>query len=236
MWEGAHVIDANSLSLGDAVVPQLHKRLRDRIVSCELTPGQRISETEIANAYNVSRQPVRETFIKLAEKRLLSIRPQRGTYVRRISVPDALTARFIREAVEVDLVRRAVARVTPEMMRALDEQIAQQRVAAQSDDPAVFMRLDEAFHRSLAECADAPAVSDYLDDLNIEMNRVRNISARQFSPEKLVPQHAAIVDAIRDRDSDAAESAMRLHLHEFNKDLPKIIEANPDYFEGVEAL
>jgi len=227
---------ALSLSLEEAVVPQLHKILRARIVSCELAPGQRISETEIASTYQVSRQPVREAFIKLAERNLVSIRPQRGTYIRRISVPDALTARFIREAVEVDLVRRAVARTSAQMVATLDAQILEQQQAARADDPAAFMRLDEAFHRSLARFADAPAVSEYLDDLNVPMNRVRSISARQFSPEKLVVQHAAIVDRIRHGDADGAEAAMRAHLQEFNKDLPKIIAACPDYFDGSEAL
>lgn len=230
------ITQAIPLSLEGAVVPQLHERLRDLIVSCELPPGQRISETEIAAAYQVSRQPVREAFIKLAERQLVSIRPQRGTYVRRISVPAARTARFIREAVEVDLVRRAVKRVTPAMIAAFDDLIAQQHAAANADDPAAFMRLDEAFHKSLAEFADAPEVSEYLDDLNVQMNRVRNISARQFSPKNLVLQHAAIVDAIRNKNAKAAERAMRAHLREFNNDLPKIIAAYPDYFEGTEVL
>jgi DNA-binding GntR family transcriptional regulator len=227
--------EAISLSLEGAVVPQLHKRLRDRIVSCDLAPGQRISETEIAAAYQVSRQPVREAFIKLAERQLVSIRPQRGTYIRRISVPAALTARFIREAVEVDLVKRAITRVTPDMIAALDAQIAEQRKAVKADDPAAFMQLDETFHKSLAEYAEAPEVSEYLEDLNVQMNRVRNISAREFSPGNLVVQHKAIVDALRNGDADAAEAAMRTHLREIKKDLPKIIASYPDYFEGNEA-
>ena len=227
--------EAIPLSLEGAVVPQLHKRLRDRIVSCDLAPGQRISETEIAAAYQVSRQPVREAFIKLAERQLVIIRPQRGTYIRRISVPAALTARFIREAVEVELVKRAITRVTPEMIASLDAQIVTQQEVARADDPAAFMQLDEAFHKSLAEIAEAPEVSDYLEDLNVQMNRVRNISAREFSPGKLVEQHAAIVDALRNRDAETAEAAMRTHMREIKKDLPKIIATYPDYFEGKEA-
>ncbi|MEM8729384.1 MAG: GntR family transcriptional regulator [Pseudomonadota bacterium] len=224
------------LSLEDPVVPQLHDRLRARIVSCDLSPGQRISETEIAEAYQVSRQPVREAFIKLAEKKLVSIRPQRGTYIQRISLRAALTARFVREAIEVDLLRRMVDRITPEIIAELDAQIAQQTTAAQADDPAVFMQMDEAFHASLATYADAPSVSEYLSDLNVEMNRVRNISAREFSPQKLVTQHAAIVDGLRRRDIDAAEAALREHLREINNDLPRIIAAYPDYFESTEGL
>lgn len=224
------------LSLENAVSPQLHRRLRDRIVSCELAPGQRISETEIAASYEVSRQPVREAFIKLAEENLVSIRPQRGTFIKRISVSAALTARFIRESVEADLVRRVAEIRTPEMITELSSQIEQQQITADAADPAEFMRLDEVFHKLIAKYATAPEVSDYLDGLNLPMTRVRNISAREFSPGKLVSQHASIVEAIKKGSSKSADKAMRNHLREIKKDLPQVVETYPDYFEDTQAL
>ena len=227
--------DQTKLNEG-AVVPQLHLILRDRIVSGDLIPGQRVSETEFAKAYNISRQPVRETFIKLAEEDLVVVKPQRGTFVTRISVPAVLTARFIREAVEVDIVRIATDRATPDMIAALDDAIAQQRITAKSGTPAEFMQLDQAFHNQLAEFAGKPDVAHYLRVLSIPVNRVRNISARQFSPDKLVAQHAKIVDEMRQNNATAAAEQMRIHLREINTDLPQIVQANPDFFEGTQTL
>jgi len=224
------------LSPEGTVTPQLHEQLRNQIVRCELPPGHRLSETDIASKFEVSRQPVREAFIKLAEERLVSIRPQRGTFVRRISVSATLTERFIREAVEADLVCRAVERATSEMVSALEAQIEHQKIAAEAGNPIEFMRLDEAFHRMLAHYAEAPKISDYLEVLKVQMNRVRHISAQEFSPEKLVVQHAAITDAFGLGDVAAAEDAMRMHLREINKDLPQIVQTFPDYFEDIEAL
>ncbi len=224
------------LSLENAVSPQLHKRLRDRIVSCELAPGQRISETEIAASYEVSRQPVREAFIKLAEENLVSIRPQRGTFIKRISVSAALTARFIREAVEADLVRSVVDNVTPELIAELESQLALQQKAVQASAPDEFMHLDESFHKSLANYARSPEVSDYLEGLNLPMTRVRNISAREFSPGKLLTQHTAIVEAIKKGNAKSADKAMRAHLREIKKDLPQVVATYPDYFEDTEVL
>lgn len=219
-----------------AVVPQLHQLLRDRIINCDLEPGQRLSETEFAKVYDVSRQPVREAFIKLANEKLVIVRPQRGTFVRLISVPDTLTSRFVREAVEVDLIRRVVDRATPEIVAELEAQIELQREVAETGTPAEFMRLDEAFHRRLAEVAGKLEISEYLLALNLQINRVRNISARLFEPDKLVVQHAAIVTAIRAEDATMAEGEMREHLRKVKEDLPHIILANPDYFEGAEIL
>ena len=98
------------------------------------------------------------------------------------------------------------------------------------------MRLDDVFHKTLASCAQAPDVFVCLEGLNLPMNRTRHISAREFSPTKLVSQHAAIVEAINNSDPNSAEQAMRTHLREIIKDLPQVIATYPDYFEHVEAL
>ena len=63
---------------------QLHRHLRGAIIRGEIQPGQALSESEIAKQYSMSRQPVREAFIKLAEERLVVILPQRGTFVVKI--------------------------------------------------------------------------------------------------------------------------------------------------------
>lgn len=215
---------------GVAVGPQLYASLRERIVRGDLTPGARLSESDIASAYCLSRQPVREAFIKLAEQHLVEVRPQRGTYVGLISVADVRTARFIREAVEVDIIRTVVETADATALAALDSQVATQR-ALNADAPSQdFMLLDEKFHRTLAELAGQAAVADHLQELNVQMDRVRHISARQFARDKSVIQHAELVGAIRARDAHRAEKAMRTHLREIMLDLPSIVAAHPDFF------
>lgn len=227
-------VKAQAILQDGAVGPQLHRLLRGRIISCELPPGARVSETEFAAAYRVSRQPVREAFIKLAEEGLVVIRPQRGTFVARISVPEVMTARFIREAVESDIVRRVAEIATPETDAALDRLIAAQRAASDTATPAEFMRLDDDFHHFLARAAGQEAVWKYLDGLKTQMNRVRHISAMQFAPGKLIDQHAAVVATIRARDVAAAEAAIRAHLREIIADLPDVVAAHPDFFDDQE--
>ena len=64
------------------------------------------------------------------------------------------------------------------------------------------------------------------------MNRVRHISARQLSRERLINQHSDVVEAIRRHDPAGAEAAMRLHLREIVADLPGIVAAQPEVFAG----
>lgn len=217
-----------------AVGPQLHRILRDRIIRGDIPPGARLSETEIAASYSVSRQPVREAFIKLAEEALVEVRPQRGTFVGLISVPAVTTSRFIREAVEADIVRRLAETADDAAIAALDAQIAAQNALGATATGETFMAADEQFHRTLANLAGQAAVADYLEDLKIQMNRVRHISARQPSRSKLIAQHAEVVEAIRAHDPPRAEAAMRAHLREILADLPGVVAAHPDFFTSAE--
>ena len=227
---------AQILEQGAAVGPQLHRLLRDRILSGDIAPGARLSESDIASAYAVSRQPVRETFIKLAEGGLVEVRPQRGTFVSLISVPAVMTARFIREAIEADIVRRLAMKSDAAIMARLDACLASQRALPPEAPGAEFILLDEEFHRSLAESIGQAAVADHLEDLKTHMNRVRHISARQLARDRLIAQHEDVVEAIRARDPARAEAAMRLHMHEIVIDLPGIVAAQGECFTGAEML
>jgi DNA-binding GntR family transcriptional regulator len=227
---------SEGLEQNAAVGPQVYRVLRDRIIRGDIAPGARLSEAELAVAYGTSRQPVREAFIKLSEEALVEVRPQRGTFASLISVPAVMTARFIREAVEADIVRIVAQRIDDAGMARLDACIADQHRLGKNSTGDDFMRVDEDFHRCLAEIAGQTEVSDHLEGLKTQMNRVRHISARKFSRARLVAQHEDVVTAIRARNSDQAEAAMRLHLREIVADLPEIVTELPRCFTGASAV
>lgn len=194
-----------------------------------MKPGRRLSEQEISVAMGLSRQPVREAFIRLAGEGLLEIRPQRGTFVSRISTQDVLDSRFVREAVEADLARRAARNADDALIADLDALLRQQE-AAMGADPSNFMRLDEAFHRVLAAAAGKAQVWLYIQKLKSQMDRVRYLVAADMPRETLIAQHREILDAVAARDQSRAEAAMRAHLRQVLDDLPKIAASYPDYF------
>lgn len=213
-----------------ATAPQVYDWLRGAILSCELPPGERLSETEIGNRIGVSRQPVREAFIRLAAEGLAEVRPQRGTYVSRISTSAVLSARLIREAVESDLIRMLAPVADEALLKCLDDQIEQQRNAIADQNVTAFVNLDDRFHRLLAVAAGHEAVWVVLDGLKSQMNRLRHITARTFDISKLIGQHEAIIAGLRDHDPSRAEQAMRLHLRELLNDLPEIARSRPEIF------
>lgn len=214
-----------------AVAPQLRLILRSRIIRNDLRPMSRLSEPELAKDYAVSRQPVREAFITLVNEGLLEIRPQRGTFVKRIDYASVLNGRFVREAVEADIVRQLAQHPDTALIQDLRQQLTHQSDVAQVNT-AQFIELDEAFHRTLARAAGVGKAWEYLNAIKSQMDRVRFISNEEFPIARLIKQHEAIVDMIEAADVSAAEQAMRLHLREILNSLPKIQTLYPGYFEG----
>lgn len=219
-----------TIAPGRPAAPQMVAILREAILRGDMAPGLRLSEQEIAAAVRISRQPVREAFIRLAGDGLVEIRPQRGTFVTRISVREVNASRFVREAVEADLVRRAAATADAALAAELDELLELQK-GAMDADPSRFMHLDESFHHRLAEAAGKAQAWRYIQKLKSQMDRVRFLVAAAMPRETLIAQHRRIIEAVVARDADGAEQAMRMHLRQISLDLPMMIAAQPDFFQ-----
>lgn len=212
-----------------SVVDQLYAALRAAIIDHALPPGARISEAEVAQQYGISRQPAREAFIKLANEGLLEIRPQRGTFVAKISLTDVMDARFVREAVEADIAKLLAAAPDPVVIADLLAQLTRQQdlIGGSARD---FMEADEIFHRTLADAAGKSKAWEIVVAMKAQMDRVRFLSSMHFPVDRLIEQHRDIVDGIAEGNAARADEGMRLHLRGILTDLPVIKQERPEYF------
>ncbi|VFS45656.1 Uncharacterized HTH-type transcriptional regulator ydfH [Budvicia aquatica] len=140
--------------------------------------------------FNVSRQPVREAFIKLSETGLVQILPQRGTFVMKISAKRVADGRFIREAVESAIIRRVALAITPEHLLQLKHNLHRQELAASNKRTKEFLELDDEFHRTFTQIIDCPMAWETIESIKATMDRVRFMSLADVSPpESLIEQH-----------------------------------------------
>jgi GntR family transcriptional regulator, rspAB operon transcriptional repressor len=205
--------------------------LRDDIVSMALKPGDVISESDIAARYGVSRQPVREAFIRLAQQGLLLIRPKRATVVKKISPDGVRQSRFIRESIEVEIIRRVASNPGPDVKEILAGLIADQEAASAANDSRRFHQLDELFHRTLARLAGVEYAWQLIDDHKMQLDRVRYLTLGVSSSQRAIAEHKIIAGAVSKGDVAGAEAAMRAHLGRAELLLNQTIEDFPDYFE-----
>jgi DNA-binding GntR family transcriptional regulator len=214
-----------------SIAEQVFRTLRSSIVTLALRPATALSEQDIANRLKVSRQPVREAFIKLSEIGLVRVLPQRGTYVTKISAKEVMDARFVREAVECAIARRASAGIGKTAIDELRHIIGEQRKAARAKDEGAFFVLDDAFHRSLASAADCAYAWKIVEEAKGQMDRVRFLSIPDTMPTEVpIVQHQTILTAIEAGDAAEAERTMQDHLREILKTMPKLELKFPEMF------
>ena len=212
--------------------PYLYGALRDLIVRAELAPGERLSESELGDRLGVSRTPVREALGRLRDDRLVEVRPQIGTFVARISPQAVSDAQFIREALECTAVRVSAELADEESMAQIEENLLAQGRAVEREDLDSWQLLDDTFHRSLCDLSGHPAVWPVNERAKSHLNRLRRLSLTM--PDYLstmVDAHRAVSDAVARHDPDGAEAALREHLRAVLREVPKIREQHPDYFE-----
>jgi GntR family transcriptional regulator, rspAB operon transcriptional repressor len=216
---------------------QVYRLLLRDIVRCAAKPGQPLSEKDVAATLGVSRTPVREAFLQLAEEGLLVISPQRGTAVARISTRQVRQAQFIREALE-----RAVLAVSCQNARAdraglaglaeLDTALYWQRQAVARDDYAAFYEADEFFHAELARRSGLDEVGRVAGGARVHLNRVRWLSLpERGGVDAAITQHAQIASAVAAGDTRRADEVLTAHLRTVLDALPAIRQRFPGYFD-----
>ena len=213
-------------------VDDIFDHLRKQIETLALKPGDRISEAEIEAQFGVSRQPVRDAFSRLANQDLLLIRPQRATEVRRFSVRTIEKARFIRAAVEKEVLVRAATHCDADGAARLAQSLDEQKEAVSKVDYEAFGQLDYGFHKILCSVAKA----DYaFDVILVEKSKIDRLCMLGHDREQRLPDlfedHKAIARAVIDHDPSTAVETGMIHLSRLDETLERIKSSNASYFE-----
>jgi DNA-binding GntR family transcriptional regulator len=211
-----------------AGVQSIHGTLRQDIITLRLAPGEKLSENELALRFGTSRAPVREALIRLVEEGLIEVLPQRGSFVTRISLRAMQRARFVREALEVAVVRRAAERgLSALAKKRVHATLAEQKKARGNAER--FTLADDAFHRAITDDVGIAQIWAVLEREKSQLDRIRFLSLPAVTPvDALITQHKDIVAAISRREPDAAEEAMRVHLSEVLKIAETLAAEHPD--------
>lgn len=209
----------------------IYRALRDDIVSMRRKPGKPIVEKQIAEARGVSRTPVREALLRLADEGLVDIFPQSGTFVSRIPVAALPEAILIRKALEQATARYAARQADPAQVAQLRTSLALQREALEAADTQRFHDADEAFHALIAEVAGYPGFWTLTQQVKVQVDRFRRLTLP--APGRMasvIDQHTAIVDAIAAHDADGAAERMTVHLDGLLTSIESTRISNPCYF------
>ncbi len=215
----------------DAVFDYLH----EEILSLNLRPGDKISEAEIAAQFGVSRQPVRDAFSRLANEDLLLIRPQRATEVKRFSMREIKKSRFVRTAVEKEVLLCASLHCDASGAAMLDAAIAEQEEAVAAKNVEKFGLLDYEFHKSLCKIAQADFAFDVILNEKSKVDRLCMLGlSKDARMPDLVNDHRGIAAAVKNNDPERAIEIGMFHLSRLDETIERISDTNANYFDPSE--
>ncbi|MBB4692504.1 GntR family transcriptional regulator [Paractinoplanes abujensis] len=202
-------LPAGAPSLADAVA----KAVRDGVAAGQLVPDRTYSVYQLADLLGVSRSPVREGMLRLAEAGLVEIRRNRGFRVLRPRAHDVEEIVEIRLALEPAAAAKAALSGTDEEHATVREALAAMASAVARGDEAAFWPADRALHDLLLRTAGnnrSAAIVAQLRSATALLGPPTTASGRTLA--EIHAEHEPVVMAVLRRDGPAAEAAMRAHL------------------------
>lgn len=214
-----------------SIADQIYDELRRMVVQLDLPPGHALSEKTTAELFNVSRTPVREAILRLADHGLVTVAPQFGTFIAAIDPDEVRQAQFMREHLEVAIAMRLCDMDGLDLSPARDL-IVQQNAVASSGDFARFTVLDDQMHAWLFDKAGMGRLWSAIHVKKAHLDRIRFLHVPEPGKIKQVAeQHVAILDAIGAADRATTEARVREHTSGSVVYLETLLVERPELFE-----
>jgi len=198
-----------------ALYEEVAELLRQRIFSRELAPGSWIDELKIAEAYGISRTPLREALKVLAAEGLVTMKVRRGAYVTEVSERDLADVYHLLGLLEADAAGVAATIATEAQIEALRQVHRELEDAARpgAQDRERFFEVNERFHMLLLDVANNRWRDQMVADLRkvMKLNR-HNSLLKSGRVEESLNEHRALMAAIAARDPALAAQRMQEHF------------------------
>ncbi|MER6982582.1 GntR family transcriptional regulator [Streptomyces carpinensis] len=188
-------------------------QLRQAILHGEMAPAQRLVENELAEQFGVTRASIRAALIDLEAQGLVERIRNRGSRVRVVSVEEAVAITECRMVLEGLCAAKAAVVASDEQLAELTDLGTAMQKAVSGGEPVTYSELNHELHARIREFSGQLTAVELLERLNAQLVRHRfQLALRPGRPQQSLNEHLAMIEAIRARDPQAAESAVRAHL------------------------
>lgn len=194
---------------------QAYAWLRERILDLRIPPGTVVNEQQLALEIGLGRMPVREALARLAGERFTTVMARRSTVVTSLSLHDVLDMFEAREAIECGVAHIAARKASDDDVAVLGKLITSAEGAREDREALAFLSDDHEIHLFLIRMINNALLQDAAELLLMHNLRFWRSywSTRPVQPASML-SHGPLLAALKARDSDAAEQAMREHIQQ----------------------
>ena len=203
---------------------QIYDRIKQEILSGNISPGSRVLEGRLAKQANVSRTPVREALHVLEMEGILESFPRVGYRVRQITWEEAIEINEIRAVLEPLAARKAIESEDQTHIDALRQVLIQTEAAAKQDQMDAFLKYDTEFDEIIVKASGMKTLLDIWATLRHRLKLYR--MGAQSSPDakfRSIKGHWRIFECLNAKDQEGVKEAIRKHLEDSKQDIKRII-------------
>ena len=188
----------------------IHRAVRDKAISFQLPPGQRINEGALAKELGVSRTPLREAMQQLVSEKLLRWERNKGFFCRDLDEKEVFDLYEFRKILEVAATRLTCQRATDEALAELKVMIEKYLDMDEKMPLEVRLNADQDFHERIAGLSGNNEIAESLRKVNQRIYFIRwmNMSRGTLTRDR----HINLVDALISRDEERAVNIMSGHI------------------------
>lgn len=187
--------------------------IKNKIISGELNPGDRIVESQLVRELGISQTPIREAIHQLVGEQVVDVVPNRGALVRTLSAKDVFEIYSYRAVLEGMAIRLAVQNVTIKDIKHL-EQFYGEMKAKLSDDSVELLSQDSSYiHHYIYKLSKHSILLSMYEFISFRIQLVNRILQRKYSKEQEVAEHLELIEVLKNGDPDEAEKVMREHIY-----------------------
>lgn len=211
------MIEYKNVSLADKV----YEVLEHDILCGVYAPGELLTESRLSTDLGVSRTPIREALSKLSHEKLIK-ETKSGIKVVGISEEDVKDLFEVKRRIEVLATKRAALNLSEGKLELLKDNVERQEFYAQKGDAEKVRDLDTEFHDIIYKGSGSMTFETILSPIHHKMMKYRRLSLE--SHDRIydsVAEHKALYEAIRDRDTDKAETIILLHIDHSHNNMKK---------------
>jgi DNA-binding GntR family transcriptional regulator len=188
--------------------------LKNMIIDRKLLPGEKIPQEKLAQDLGISRTPLISALKFLEQEKLVEAVPRRGFYVRLFSKEEMVSIFELREVLEGLAARRAASKITDLQIKKLGDFFNQFVEQPHIADVKAYAWEDRRFHNFVIDVGAKEFLKSILLTTNIISFSYQVLHSEGLvrPPNETIQEHLAVIDAIKARDSEAAENLMRQHF------------------------
>ncbi len=202
----------------------IYATLKQRILTCQLKPGERLIEKDLCDELEVSRTPLREALNRLGNEDLVVFQPNCGYTVTPITLESFKKLHEVRRIIEPQIAAIAATKANPEEIRQLRSYATSAEYVPGDESSYIrYCRSNSQFHLSLVRCTKNHILENMaMSALDRDQQPTYLGIGRQLDAANPSAEHHAIVDALQERDALKAQSIMYNHIYTGEK---RIIDA-----------